>query len=87
MSRRYSRITPVLIIDKIPDKVSVDERVIAVHKSNKPEWYRTGSVKSTGTANNGKFQALVKFDNGYERLAELNQIRSVKRPRVCIDNI
>ena len=77
----------MLIIDKIPDKVSVHERVIAVHKSDKPGWYRTGTVKSNDTATNRKSQALVKFDNGDEEWAELNQIRSAKRPRVCIDNI
>ena len=81
-NRRYNRSTPVLIIDKIPDKVSVDERVIAVHNPDMPEWYRTGTVKSINIGT-----ALVKFDNGDERSAELKELRSVKRPRVCMDNI
>ena len=73
----------MLTIDKTPDKVSVDKGVIAVHNPLMPEWYRTGTVKSIRTIINGKFQALVKFDHGEEKWAELNKIRSVKRPRVC----
>ena len=81
--RVYKRIDPVLIIDKEPEKreISVNTSVIAVHKPEMPEWYRTGIVMNTTTSEMGEFS--VRFDNGDLRLVPLQQLRLIKRPRFC----
>ena len=81
--RVYNRIDPVLIIDKEPEKreISVNTSVIAVHKPEMPEWYRTGIVMNTITSEMGEFS--VRFDNGDLRLVPLQQLRLIKRPRFC----
>lgn len=83
-NRTYNRLDPVLIIDRIPDKqeISVNAPVIAVHKPDMSEWYRTGTVKNI-VSDRGKFKVKVKFDNGYSRLVPLTEIRLVRHPRFC----
>ena len=83
-TRSYRRTEPVLIIDKIPEmkEVSVNARVIAVQ--TKKFWYRTGNV----TGISGPSFVSVRFDDGKRRrLVPLNEIRLVKRPRFCMENI
>ena len=78
--RTYNRTAPVLIINRIPEKqeISVNAPVIAVHKPNMPEWYRTGTVKKIVSD-----RVEVEFDNGDSRSVPLTEIRLVKRPRFC----
>lgn len=82
--RTYNRTAPVLIIHRTPEKqeISVNAPVIAVHNPNRPEWYRTGTVKNM-TSDMGKFKVEVKFDNGDSRSVPLTEIRLAKRPRFC----
>ena len=82
--RTYNRTAPVPIINRIPEKqeISVNAPVIAVHKRNRPEWYRTGTVKKI-VSDRGKFKVEVKFDNGDSRSVLLTEIRLAKRPRFC----
>ena len=83
-TRSYKRSDPVLVIDKIPEMndISVNSRVIAVHRTYWKEWYRTGTV--TGT--DGSSFVSVKFKNGQQRHGiPLNELRLVNRPRVCVD--
>ena len=84
--RSYKRTEPVLVIDKISDmkEISVNSSVIAVHRPDKPEWYRAGNV--TGT-NERLSLVHVRFKNGDRRLVPLNQLRSVKRPTFCVDRV
>ena len=86
MWRSYKRTEPVLVIDKIPEmkEISVNSSVIAVHKPSMQEWYRAGNV--TGT-NERLSLVHVRFKNGDQRWVPLNQIRSVKRPKFCLDRI
>ena len=82
----YKRTEPVLVIDKISDmkEISVNSSVIAVHRPDKPEWYRAGNV--TGT-NEGLSLVTVKFKNGDQQWVPLNQLRLVKRPKFCVDRV
>ena len=76
----YKRTDQVLIIDKVPERneVSVKTSVIALHKPAKPEWYRTGIVMSTFAS-----MVSVRFDNGHFGRVSLQELRLVKRPRLC----
>ena len=78
--RVYKRIDPVLIIDKEPEKseISVNTSVIAVHKPAMPEWYRTGIVMNTSAS-----MVSVRFDDGHFGWVSLQELRLVKRPRLC----
>ena len=75
----------MIIIDKEPEKreISANTSVIAVHKPAMPEWYRTGIVMNTATSEMGEFLVSVRFDDGHIRLVPLQQLRLVKRPRLC----
>ena len=70
----------MLIIDKEPEKreISVNTSVIAVHKPAKPEWYRTGMVMNTSAS-----MVSVRFDDGHFGWVSLQELRLVKRPRLC----
>ena len=84
--RSYKRTEPVLVIDKISDmkEISVNSSVIAVHRPDMPEWYRAGNV--TGT-NERLSSVTVKFKNGDQKWARLNQLRLVKRPKFCVERV
>ena len=84
--RSYKRTEPVLVIDKISDKkeISVNSSVIAVHRPDKPEWFRAGNV--TGTRGRLSF-VTVRFKNGDHKWVPLNQLRLVKRPKFCVDSV
>ena len=84
--RSYKRTEPVLVIDKISDmkEISVNSSVIAVHRPGMPEWYRAGNV--TGT-NEPLSIVTVRFKNGGQKWARLNQLRLVKRPKFCVDSV
>lgn len=86
-TRSYERTDQVLITDKAVEMqdISVNSRVIAVHEPRMQEWYRTGNV----TYVSGSLRsASVKFDNGDQRLnVPLGQLRLVKRPVYCKDNL
>ena len=84
--RSYKRTEPVLVIDKISDmkEISVNSSVIAVHRPDMPEWYRAGNV--TGT-NEPLSIVTVRFKNGDQKWARLNQLRLVKRPKFCVDSV
>ena len=76
----------MLVIDKIPQMkdIFVNSRVIAVHRTDKKEWYRTGTV--TGT--DGSSFVSVKFHNGQQRhWIPLKELRLVNRPRICVDRV
>ena len=82
----YPRTKSVLIIDKIPEikDITVNAPVIAQHKDKRPEWHRTGTVKRTS----GSALVAVKFDNSkLTRWVNLENLRLVKRPRFCLDDI
>ena len=85
-TRSYPRSKSVLIIDRIPEMkdITVNSPVIAQHRDDHPGWYRTGTVKRT----QGSDFVLVKFDNGkLTKWVSLENLRLVKRPRFCVDNI
>ena len=84
--RSYKRTEPVLVIDEIPEMkdISVNSSVIAVHKPSMQEWYRAGTV--TGT-NESLSMVHVRFKNGDQRLVPLKELRSVKRPKFCMDRV
>ena len=76
----------MLIINQIPEMkdMSVNARVIAVHVPSMKEWYRTGNFTGSGNAS----FVSVRFDNGQERQGvPLKEVRLVKRPRFCTDDI
>ena len=83
--RSYKRTEPVLVIDKISDmkEISVNSSVIAVHRPDKPEWFRAGNV--TGTNERLSF-VTVRFKNGDQKWVPPNQLRLVKRPKFCVDS-
>ena len=76
----------MLVIDKIPEmkEISVNSSVIAVHKLSMQEWYRARNV--TGT-NESLSMVHVRFKNGDQRLVPLKELRSVKRPKFCVDRV
>ena len=84
--RSYKRTEPVLVIDKISDmkEISVNSSVIAVHRPDRPEWFRAGNV--TGTNERLSF-VTVRFKNGDQKWVRLNQLRLVKRPKFCVDSV
>ena len=89
-TRSYPRTKPVLIIDKKPLKedIIVNSPVIAQHRPNNPEWYRTGTVKGTVKGTSDSASVSVKFDNEkLPKVVRLKNLRLVKRPRFCVDNI
>ena len=76
----------MLVIDKIPEmkEISVNSTVIAVHKPSIQEWYRAGNV----TGSNERLSPVhVRFKNGDQRLVPLKELRSVKRPKFCVDRV
>ena len=86
LTRSYPRTKSVLIIDKIPEMkdITVNTQVIAQHRDGRPEWHRTGTVKGTS----GSALVSVKFDiSKLIRWVRLENLRLVKRPRFCLDNI
>ena len=84
-TRSYPRTKSVLIIDQIPEMkdITVNAQVIAQHRDDRRGWYRTGAVKGT----QGSAFLSVKFDYGEFKRVRLENLRLVKRPRFCIDNI
>lgn len=84
-TQSYNRTDQVLIIDKAVEMkdISVNSRVIAVHKPHMPEWYRTGTV-TNATVSSSRRYVSVKFDNGDQRFrVPLKELRLVKRPVFC----
>ena len=76
----------MLVIDKIPEMkdISVNSRVIAVHRTDMKEWYRTGTVTDT----DGSSFVSVKFHDGHQRhRIPLKELRLANRPRVCADRV
>lgn len=88
-TRSYKRTDQVLITDKAVEMkdISVNSRVIAVHVPHMQEWYRTGTVTSVTYVSSSLRSAAVKFDNGEERLVSPGELRLVKRPVYCKDNM
>ena len=84
--RSYNRTELVPVIDKISDmkEISVNSSVIAVHRPDKPEWFRAGNV--TGTNERLSF-VTVRFKNGDQKWVPPNQLRLVKRPKFCVDSV
>lgn len=85
-TRSYNRTQQVLIVDEIPKQtdISVNTTVIAQHKSDKKEWYRSGTIVGFP----GDMFASVRFDDGKtQKWIRLDNIRKVKRPRFCNGNI
>ncbi|XP_078348103.1 sushi, von Willebrand factor type A, EGF and pentraxin domain-containing protein 1-like isoform X1 [Oculina patagonica] len=86
LTRSYKRTEPVLIIDKVPsmEDITVNSPVIAEHRTDQPRWYRSGTVKGTS----GSAFVSVEFDDGkLTKWVRLENLRLVKRPRFCVDNI
>lgn len=84
-TRSYERTKEVLILDKIPNKkdISVNSSVIARHKERNPEWYRSGTVVGfSGTA-----YASVKFDDDKEAWITFENLRLVRRPHFCVNDM
>lgn len=73
----------MLILDKVPKlkDISFNSPVIALHKEDKPEWYRSGIVVGFQSA----ASASVQFDDGKISLVLLKDLRLVKRPRFCVN--
>ena len=86
LTRSYKRTDPVLIIDKIPEMkdISVNAPVIAVHRLDKLEWYRTGIVDDISSRTSS---VSIRFDDGQQRWLPLTELRFVKRPRFCRNNM
>ena len=85
LTRSYRRTEEVLILDTIPDKkdISVNSSVIARHKQSHPEWYRSGTV--VGFSGTGF--ASVQFDNNEKSWVTFKNLRLVKRPRFCVNDM
>ena len=78
----------MLIIDQVPEMkdISVNARVIAVHVSRMKEWYRAGNV--IGFHRRLSSYVSIRFDDGQQRdWVPLREVRLVKRPRFCTDDI
>ena len=87
LTRSYKRTDPVLIIDKIPEMkdITLNSSVIAVHKPDKLEWYRTGIVTVISSRTSS---VLVRFDDRHQqRQVPIDELRLVKRPRFCTNNM
>ena len=86
LKRSYKRTDPVLIIDKIPEMkdITLNASVIAVHRPDRTLWYRTGIVTAISPRNSS---VLVRFDDRQTRSVPLNELRLVKRPRFCTNNM
>jgi len=85
LTRSYRRTEEVLILDTIPNKkdISVNSSVIARHKQSHPEWYRSGTVVDfSGTA-----FASVQFDNNEKSWVRFKNLRLVKRPHFCVNDV
>lgn len=85
LTRSYERTKEVLILDKIPNKkdISVNSSVIARHRESIPEWYRSGTVVGfSGTA-----YASVKFDDDKEAWVKFENLRLVRRPHFCVNDM
>jgi len=82
-TRSYPRTNSVLILDKIPKlkDISINSSVIA--KSNIPVRYRSGTVLVIPSATS----VSMKFDDGETKLVLLEDLRLVKRPRFCVNDI
>jgi len=82
-TRTYPRTESVLILDTIPKlkDISINSSVIA--KSNIPERYRSGTV----THFPSETSVFVKFDDGKTKLVLFEDLRLVKRPRFCVNDI
>lgn len=74
----------MLVIDKIPEMkdISVNSRVIAVHKPYLKEWYRAGTVTRIFDSS---FVSVMFVNGDQRRWVPLNELRLVNRPRVCVD--
>lgn len=85
-TRSYNRTDQVLITDESVEvkDISVNSRVIAVHRPNRSEWYRTGTITLVSST---KRLVQVKFDDGLHTWVPLEQVRLVKRPVYCKNNI
>lgn len=85
VTRSYERSKEVLILDKIPNKkdISVNSSVIARHSERNPEWYRSGTaVDFSGTA-----YASVKFDDDKVAWVTFENLRLVRRPHFCVNDM
>ena len=85
-TRSYKKTDAVLIIDKIPEMkdITLNASVIAVHKPDKLEWYRTGIVTVISSRTSS---VSVRFDDGQQRWVPIKELRLVKRPRFCTNNM
>lgn len=81
--RSYPRTDSVLILDTIPKlkDISINSSVIA--KSNIPERYSSGTVTHFPSATS----VFVKFDDGENKKVLFEDLRLVKRPRFCVNDI
>ena len=85
-TRSYKKTDAVLIIDKIPEMkdITLNASVIAVYRPHMSEWYRTGIATAILSRTSS---VSVRFDNGERRRVPVNELRLVKRPRFCTNNI
>lgn len=79
----HPRTESVLILDTVPKlkDISINSSVIA--KSNIPDRYRSGTVLVIPSSTS----VSVKFDDGETKLVLLEDLRLVKRPHFCVNDI
>lgn len=84
-SRIYRRNESVLILDAVPSMkdMSFNSSVIAFQGTDDPKRYRSGIVVGFPSA----ASVSVKFDDGKTSDVVLQDLRLVKRPRFCVNNI
>ena len=81
--KSYPRTETVLILDTIPKLKDFVINSSVIAKSNIAERYRSGTV--LGFPN--PTSVSVKFDDGKTKVVLLEDLRLVKRPRFCVNDV
>ena len=81
--RSYRRAESVLILDTVPKLRDISINSLVIAKSDLPERYRSGTVVGFRSES----LVSVEFDDGVTSLVLLEDLRLVKRPRFCVNDM
>ena len=81
--RSYRRAEYVLILDTVPKLRDISINSLVIAKSDLPQRYRSGTVVGFRSES----LVSVKFDDGVPNLVLLEDLRLVKRPRFCVNEM